>query len=45
MLVHGRQPLELGLMLQGGPVPEIASVVRAIRQVAQPIALEAPSDA
>lgn len=45
MLVHGRQPLELGIMLQGGPVPEIAAVVRAIRQVAQPIALGAPGDA
>jgi hypothetical protein len=45
MLVHGRQPLELGIMLQGGPVPEIAAVVRAIRQVAQPIALGAPGNA
>lgn len=45
MLVHGRQPLELGVMLQGGPVPEIAAVVRAIRQVAQPIALGGPGNA
>jgi hypothetical protein len=44
MLIHGRQPLELGVMLEGGPVPEIAAVVRAIRQVAQPIALGAPGD-
>ncbi len=45
MLVHGRQPLELGVMLQGGPVPGIAAVIRAIRQVAQPIALGAAGDA
>jgi len=45
MLVHGRQPLELGVILEGGPVPEIAAIVRAIRQVAQPIAPSALQEA
>lgn len=45
MLVHGRQPLEVGVVLRGGPVPEIAAVVRAIRRLARPIALGAPGNA
>ena len=38
MLVHGHPSLELGILLEGGPVPEIAAIMRAIRRLAEPVA-------
>ncbi len=37
MLVHDRPSLELGVILEGGPVPEIAALLRAIRMASQGI--------
>jgi hypothetical protein len=34
MLVQGRQPMELGVVLEGGPVPEVAALMRAIQKIA-----------
>lgn len=36
MLVHERSPVELGVLLEGGPVPQLAAVMRAIQQISWP---------
>lgn len=36
MLVHERAPVELGILLEGGPVPQVAAVMTAIQQISRP---------